>query len=91
MSGILGARFLYGAAVHGVERTTLPQATKKNDEARALAAQTVRDDLRKACEAAKTPGHPMRHVVLAHFADRILALAEDHEKLAAALATTKTK
>lgn len=70
---------------------TLPQPIEKNDAARALAAHAVRDDLRKACEAAKAPGHPMRHVVLAHFADRILALAEDHEKLAAAAATQKPK
>lgn len=41
----------------------------------------IREDLRRACEAAKTSGHPMRHVVLTHFADRILALAADHEAL----------
>jgi hypothetical protein len=66
--------------MNGVQRTTMPKAPTKTAPA-ATDIQAIREDLRRACEAAKTAGHPMRHVVLAHFADRILALAADHEAL----------
>jgi hypothetical protein len=33
----------------------------------------------------------MRHVVLAHFADRVLTLAADHERLVAELAVARKR
>ena len=60
-------------------------------EIKAIDIAVAREDLVRACQAAKTPGHLMRHVVLAHFADRILELAADHRTLQAEIASLRKR
>ena len=51
---------------------------------KSVAAQPLVDvceDLSQAATAATLPGNPMRWVVLGHFAERILALTEEHRRL----------
>lgn len=60
-------------------------------EIKTIDSAATREDLVRACEAAKTPGHLMRHVVLAHFADRILELAADHRTLQAEIAKLRKR
>lgn len=60
-------------------------------EIKAIDIAATREDLVCACQAAKTPGHLMRHVVLAHFADRILELVADHRALQAEIAKLRKR